>query len=395
MRRGSADPDTNSDEPFRGRRDTRTSLDVESDEAVQFLKNLLLDGRYPNEWLRANIRAIENNEYDPLARLFFEEKFIGPTGHFALAAPFTVMREAAKDKKFSMLVGRVIYRPSSKDAVAVAERLQGCPFREAVNKLFAVKASVATGNLDGKQGGEAFCVPDSWEWSKGNEKLVMAALNNETEQRRRALIGFKRISRIFDTKTSRLLIQPLRTMKDFIRVQATEYALHDVGHHSGLGLNYKTEQNLLQTYWQQGVEECRADAMDFAIVTELFTEEEAKAIISSNFITRFGIDAHRSGGIDGDYDITVVLWLLDHLLKEGNIVINERKLGIRNIESTGLIDAVRGPIADGLGLTRAELALTRLSGLARLYNFRADRLTLEIFEEFILGPCRSLAADLR
>jgi len=330
-----------------------------------------------------------------LARLFFEERFIGTAGHFALAAPFTVVREAVEDTKFSLLVGKVIFRPEPTMAVKIAERLQGRPFLEKVNKLFAVDAAIATGNLDGNNGGEAFAVPDSWQWSRNNKDYVMPALNNEREQRRRSLTGVKRIFRIFESVTARVITSPLRKWKDFVRIQSTEYAMHDVGHHSGLGLNHKLARNLLQSYWQQGVEECRADAIDFAIVTELFSEEEAKAIIGSNFVTRFGIDAHRSGGIDGDYDITVVLWLLDHLLKSGSLYVKKGKLGIRNVETTGLIDAVRAPIAEGIELTRAELELSRESGLARLYNFRPDKITLEIYEEFILNPCRGLAADLR
>jgi hypothetical protein len=389
------DSKTQTDEPFRKSNLENQSSDPSPEAAVELLEQLLLDERYPANWIKANIQAIATGDYQPLARLFYDEAFIGEDGHFVLAAPFTVVREAVEDTKFSLLVGRVIFRPESDAAIRTAERLQDEPLREEVNAFLATEVEMATGNLNGPNGGEAFVVPDGFEWARKTKEFVLPAINNATEQFRRVSTGFKCIERIFEPVTARALVEPIKNWESFVRIQNTEYLLHDIGHHAGIGLNFKLDQGLLPTYWLQGQEECRADAMEFAILAETFIAEEAKAIIASNFVTRFGIDAHRQGGIDGDYDVTVVLWLLDHLLKSNSLYIKGGQLGIRNVETDGLLRAVEGPIIDGLERTREELKLERKSGLARLYNFTPNKFTLEIFREFVLNPCRDLATGLR
>lgn len=383
-------------EPFRkiNQKNSRQVI-LTAEEVVKLLESLKKDSRYSKVWLDANIKAIKTGNYKPLAKLYYNLKFIGKDGVFIVAAPFTVMREAQADTKFSVLMGKVIFVPETEKALKIAERIQGKSLREEINKLIVVETTLATGNLDGENGGEAFIVPDGWAFGKENKEYVLPALNNATEQFRRAKEGFKKIARIFNIETARVLTAPLRTWKGFVKIQNTEYLLHDFGHHTGLGLNFKFAHNLLPTYWLQGIEECRADAIDFAILTELFSEEEAQEIIASNFITRFGIDAHRSGGVDADYDVVVVLWLLDHLLKNGAVQIKNKKLSIRNISTDGLIQSVKTLISEGVEITRAELELERLSGLSRIYNFKPAKTTLEIFEEFVLKPCRNLESGLR
>jgi hypothetical protein len=383
-------------EPFRKTYHKKSlRLNLTADGAIKLLESLKKDSRYSKAWLVANIEAIQTGNYKPLAKLYYELKFIGKGGIFIIAAPFTVQREAQEDTKFSVLMGKVIFVPETEKALKIVERLQGKMLREEVNKLLAIKTTLATGNLDGENGGEAFIVPDGWAFAKDDKQYVLPALNNATEQYRRAKEGFKKIARIFDSETARILTAPLRKWKTFVKIQNTEYLLHDFGHHSGLGLNFKFAHNLLPTYWLQGMEECRADAIDFAILAELFSDEEAKEIIASNFITRFGVDAHRSGGVNADYDVVAVLWLLDHLLKNGAVQIKNKKLSIRNISTDGLIQSVKTLITEGLEITRTELELERISGLARLYNFKPEKTTLEIFEEFVLKPCRGLASGLR
>ncbi len=381
----------NTSEPFR----ENNQADFNAESAIQFLENLKKDSRYPKEWLNANIEALQTNNYQPLAKLFYDLKFIGKDGVFAIAAPFTVLREAEEVTKLSVLKGKVIYMPEIENASQIAEKIQGAPLREEINKLLAVKTTLATGNFDGQNGGEAFIVPDGWAWAKDNKEYVLPAINNATEQHRRVKEAFKKRNQIFEPNTAKILTAPLKNWKSFVKVQTIEYLLHDFGHHTGLGLSTKLEQKSLSNHWIQGQEECRADAIDFAMAIEIFSEEEAKEIIASNFVTRFLIDAHRSGGIDADYDVVVVLWILQHLLKNGSLQIKNGKLSIRNIATNGLIEAVKSAIAEGIAITKEELALERNTGLARIYNFKVEKATLEIFEEFIIKPCKNLPSNLR
>jgi len=382
-------------EPFRSNK----HLDINVKEAIQPLEALKNDSKFNQEWICASIEALQTNNYKPLAELFYNQTFIGKDRDFIIAAPYTVLRNAKPVTKLSILKGRVIFVPEIKKALKVAEKLQGRKFREAINPLLVIETTMATGNFDGQNGGEAFIVPDGFPWAS-DKKFVLPAFNNATEQFRRVKEAFKKIARIFDPVTAKILTAPLRKWLNFVRVQNAEYLFHDFGHHSGIGLNTKLKSNdfgqkLLATFWLQGFEECRADAMDFAIATKLLSDTEAKEIIASNFVTRFGIDAHRSGGIDSDYDVTVVLWLMDHLLKNGSLQIKNGKLSIRNIESDGLIQAVNTAITEGIEITREELKLENLSGLARLYSFKPEKSTLEIFYEFVVNPCRGLESNLR
>jgi Family of unknown function (DUF6014) len=381
----------NTSEPFR----ENNQADFNVDDATRFLENLKKDSRYPKEWLNENIEALQTNDYQPLAKLFYDLKFIGKNRDFAIAAPFTVLRGAEEVTKLSVLEGKVIYVPEIKNGLQIVEKIQGTPLREQINKLLAVKTTLATGNFDGQNGGEAFIVPDGWAWAKDNKEYVLPAINNATEQYRRRGDGIKKIYECWDFNTAKIFTAPLKNWKSFVKVQNLEYLAHDIGHHSGIGLNIKLGQNLLSNYWLQGQEEWRADAIDFSIVIESFSEEEAKEIIASNFVTRFGSDAHRSGGIDSDYDVVVVHWLLQHLLQNGSLQIKNGKLSIRNIATNGLIEAVKSAIAEGIAITKEELALERNSGLARIYAFKLENATREIFEEFIIKPCKNLPSNLR
>lgn len=393
-RRKDSDRQPPKDKPKRRRFSERsTRNDLTEQRAIELLESKRNDPRFSEKWTDANIKAIETGNYQPLAKLYFEHEFIGRKGDFIIAVPYSVLREASKVTKFSVLVGQIIHEPELKAAVSFAEKLQGEPLRESVNRMLVVETNVATGSFDGRNGGEAFIVPDGVDDWKETE--VLPALFNATELFRRTKKSIKRIELIFDSETAKVLTAPLHDWESYIEIQSLEYGLHDVGHHSGLGLNFKLANNLLPDYWIQGIEEWRSDSIDFAVAAQILPSAAAEKIVASNFVTRFGMDAHRSGGVDGDYDIVVVLWLLQHLLRNGSLTVKHNKLSIRNVGSGGLLEAVKSAAAEGVALTRAELKLEQASGIARLYNFKIDEDTLEFFNEYVLKPCKSIETNLR
>jgi len=363
-------------------------------DILQTFKSLLSDTRYPALWLKANMQALVSGDYSALAEPFCEMRFISPEGYFALAGPYTVLRGARSDEKLSGLVGRALPTADLPPLEDEVSRLIG-PLRQAIPPLVPVEATQSWGHLAGESG-EAFIVPSAWAWPiRGTH--VGPAINNMSEQRRRwEEAGFACIKRVFDSESATLLLSPLSDRSKGIVVQSREYQLHDCGHAAGLGLDYKLEKGLLPNPWMQGIEEWRADGIDFELASRLLSCEQAYAVVASNFVTRFGLDAHRAGGYDRDYDTVVVVLLLDRLLKSNAVSLRSGRLSLTDPTPSGLLKSVELHRIEALQLTRAELALQYDAALGRLYSkISASPAAEEIFKAFVVEPCRGLYPDLR
>lgn len=372
----------------------------ETDDALS-LKEVLVtfealsnDPRYPASWIKANIQALLTGDYSALTLPFCQMQFVSPEGYFAMAGPYTVLRKARSDEKLSGLVGHVLPPPDLPPLEDHIERLIG-PLRQAIPRLVPIEVSQSWGHLSGESG-EAFVVPSAWAWMVLGTH-VGPALNNMSEQRRRwENAGFDCIERIFDLESARLLLSPVRDRAHGIAVQSCEYQLHDCGHAAGLGLDYKLEKGFLPNHWMQGIEEWRADGIDFELAAAALTPEQAYSVVASNFVTRFGLDAHRGGGYDRDYDVVVVVLLLDRLLKSGALRLRNGQLSFTDPTPRGLLRAVELQRTETLQLTRAELSLEHHSGLARLYSaISASPATEEIYNAYVVAPCKGLYPELR
>ncbi|MFL6333045.1 MAG: DUF6014 family protein [Pyrinomonadaceae bacterium] len=358
------------------------------------LEVLSRDLRYPVSWIDANIKGLLTGNYSGLTAPFCEMQFVGPQGHFALAGPYMVLREARSDEKLSGLVGHTLAPPDLPPLEGHVEKLLG-PLRQAIPRMVPVEVEKSWGHLSGESG-EAFVVPSAWDWMKSAE-LVGPAINNMTEQRRRwEEAGFECVERIFDADSAKLLLSPLLDRKQGIAVQSREYQLHDCGHAAGLGLDHKLEEGLLNTPMMQGVEEWRADGVDFELAAQALSPEEAYEVVASNMVTRFGLDAHRGGGLDRDYDVTVVALTLDRLLKGRALRLRGGRLSFADPTPRGLLRAVELHRAEAVQLTRDELALDYHAGLARLYGAIAPSPAAEeIFRAHVVEPCCGLFTQLR
>ncbi len=364
------------------------------DEILGALLILSRQSKYPQPWIKQTIESLLSGDYSELQTPFCEMKFIGPDGHFVLAGPYTVLREAQADQRLSGIVGRTLSPPDLPVLNHHIEELVG-PLRQAVPHLLPVEVTQAWGNLHGECG-EAFIVPSAWEWMKSSDR-VGPAINNMTEQWRRwESAGFRCIETIFDRRSADLLLDPVRERSLGIALQAEEYQLHDGGHAAGLGLDYKLNQNLLSNYWLQGVEEWRADGVDFELACQVLSPDHAYRIHASNMTTRFGLDAHRGGGVDRDYDVAVVVLTLDRLMKSGSLCIRGNQLSFTDPTPRGLMRATELHRTEALRLTRNELSLAHTQGLARLYSAITPSPEIEeIFRNYVVEPCRGYFAELR
>lgn len=364
------------------------------DEILGTLLILSRQSQYPQAWIKKTVESLLSNDYSELRTPFCEMQFIGPEGHFVLAGPYTVLRDANADQRLSGIIGRTLSPPDLPPLVDHIKKLVG-PLQQPVPRLLPVEVTKAWGNLDGERG-EAFIVPSSWEWMESADQ-VGPAINNMTEQWRRwESAGFRCIETIFDARSADLLLDPVRERAAGITLQAEEYQLHDGGHAAGMGLDYKLRENLLSNYWLQGVEEWRADGIDFELANIVLPADHAYRIHASNMTTRFGLDAHRGGGIDRDFDVAVVVLTLDRLMQSGSLCIRGNRLSFTDPTPRGLVQATELHRAEALRLTRRELSLTHSKGLVRLYSaITPSAVTEEIFLNYVVEPCRGYFSELR
>jgi hypothetical protein len=375
--------------------DRRTEPNTPTPEDVlATLDALSNDPRYPVPWIKANVKGLLTGDYSGLTTPFCEMQFVGPQGHLALAGPYTVLREARSDEKLSGLVGRCLAPPDLPLIEGHIERLFG-PLRQAIPRVVPVEVEKSWGHLSGESG-EAFIVPSAWGWMRLG-KLVGPPLNNMTEQRRRwENAGFECVERIFDAVSAKLLLLPVLDRAQGIAVQSREYQLHDCGHAAGLGLDYKLERNFLSMPMMAGIEEWRADGVDFELATQVLPPEQAYEVVASNMVTRFGLDAHRGGGLDRDYDVTVVVLTLDRLLKSRAVRLRDGRLSFADPTPRGLLRAIELHRVEAVQLTRDELALEHHAGLPRLYGaVTPSPAAEEIFQAHVVEPCRGLFPRLR
>jgi hypothetical protein len=357
-----------------------------------YLQSVAGDTRYPLGWVEANAKALDSGDYGALSLPFRDLQFVGPDGDFVLCGPYTVVREAGRHEAMSGLVGRVIEHPRLPELEGLIEEICG-RLGEPIPRVIPVQVGDSFGNTSA-EAGEAFIVPDGWGWPGSGSG---PALNNMTEQRRRLNdAGFECVERIFDSESAALLLDPLLDDDEGTIVQHIEYQFHDAGHAAGIGLHLKLEQGLLPDFTSQGIEEWRADGVDFELAARALPTELAAKLVASNFVTRFGVDAHRAGGLDRDFDMVVTLFTLDRLFRNHALRVKGGRLAFADPTPRGLLRAVELHRVEAVRLTREELSLSHTSGLARLYaSLGVDKASEEVFRGLVVEPCRGVFTQLR
>jgi len=348
---------------------------------------------FHRDWLAATIEALHHNRYDALSRPFETGQFVGPAGHVLLVGPYTQRRGESNVTELSALLGQVIEHRATPDVVAALEAVQRAPLHQPVGAIVPIRGLAGCGTLGG-EAGEAFVVPDAWGWPRASRG---PAINDMAEQLRRfELVGRRCIERIFDADTAAFLLAPMDPEHGGEEVRHRSYELHDAGHASGLGLTRKVAHNLIPGFWYRAVEEWRADGMAFEVGARLLSERDAAFDLASNFCVRFGIDAHRPGGIDQDQDVACIALMLEGLLCGGALRISGGRLSLRELSHRALIEAFEVERHDTIVLTRQELAASHGTAVQRLYaQVEVHDSTLAILESQVRAPCRGLFAVLR
>ena len=347
----------------------------------------------PSPWIGAMAKAVDQGRYDGLSEPFKAGAIVGPAGHLLVVGPYTQRRSEGDVTRLSGLFGQAIVYQQTPGVSAEVEAIQRAPLRQPVIPVLPIRGIAGCGNLGGEEG-EAFIVPDGWGWTGSTQGL---AINDMKEQLRRFEISGRRcIERIFDADTAAFLLAPMDASSGGEQVRHRSYDLHDVGHVAGLGLAQKVAEGLLPGFWYRAVEEWRADGVAFEVGARLMSEQDAAHDLASNFCVRFGVDAHRPGGLDQDQDVACILLMLDRLLRDGGLKITGGRLALTDLSYKGLIRAFEGERYDTVDLTRRELATEHSTGILRLYgSVPMHPSTAAILEGLVREPCRGFFSTLR
>ena len=348
----------------------------------------------PPTWLLNTADALENNDWSILSAGFINMDFIGKNGYFLIIAPYQINRQSQANVTLSALYGKI--HDNQEPSIEQLENLVRAKFGTLgqpipINLSFTEIAS--WGNVSGESG-EAFVVPHRWCFPNS---VCGPALNNAKEQRRRFLgSSHECIRKIFEYETANLLLGPLEDEINGERYRHLDTQVHEAGHASGLGFNFKLKHKIFRNYTNSGVEEWRSDSLGFEFAACTLPAQEAGKLVAVNFCIRFGLDAHRLGGIEKDVDVYASLISLEYLFQNDAIYITKNsQLALRNLSYPGLLQAVELHRAQALSLTRRELNLKSPTGLLSLYKVDIHPSTQSIFQGLIMEPCQRIWEQLQ
>jgi hypothetical protein len=372
--------------------------DIEQDKiasAVKKLRQQVANScELPLTWLLNTADALENNDWSILSEGFINMDFIGKNGYFLIIAPYQINRQCQGKVTLSVIYGKM--HENQEPSIEQLENLSREKFgtlgqRIPINLSFTEIASC--GNVSGESG-EAFIVPNGWSFPNS---VCGPALNNAKEQRQRFLDSSRKcIQKVFEYETANLLLSPLEDEINGERYRHVDTQVHEAGHASGLGFEFKVKQNLFQNYAYAGVEEWRADSLGFEFAACTLPAQEAGKLVAVNFCIRFGLDAHRSGGIEKDTDVYAGLISLEHLFQNDAIYVTKNgQLALRNLSYPGLLQAVELHRSQALCLTRRELNLKSPTGIFYLYNIDIHPSTQSIFNALVIERCQGVWTQLQ
>ncbi|MEA5603822.1 DUF6014 family protein [Nostoc sp. UHCC 0252] len=371
---------------------------VEQDEITRAINNLRQQAvnfsELPQAWLSKTADALENNDWSILSEDFINMNFIGKNGYFLIIAPYQINRKSQPHVVLSAVYGKI--HDNQEPSIEQLENLIREKFGQ-LNQPIPINLSfteiASCGNVTGETG-EAFIVPNGWSFFNS---VHGPALNNAKEQQRRFLgSSYECIQKVFEYETASLLLGPLEDEINSERYRHVDTQVHEAGHASGLGFHFKVKHNVFQNYSYGGVEEWRSDSLGFEYAACTLPAQEAGKLVAVNFCIRFGLDAHRLGGLEKDVDVHAGLLSLEHLFQNDAIYITKNgQLALRNLSYPGLLQAVELHRAQALCLTRRELNLTSPTGLFSLYKIDVHPSIQSIFQGLVIERCQGIWAKLQ
>ncbi|MFN6572319.1 DUF6014 family protein [Dendronalium sp. ChiSLP03b] len=372
--------------------------DIERDEIARAIKKLrqqaVNSGEIPSCWLLKTADALENNDWNILSEGFINKDFIGKNGYFLIIAPYKINRQSQPHVALSAIYGKLhdTQEPSIEQLENLCREKFG-KLSQPVPRNYSFTEIASCGNINGESG-EAFVVPYRWCFANSASGPV---LNNASEQQRRFLGSSREcIQKIFEYETANFLLEPLEDEINYERYRHADTQVHEAGHASGLGFDFKLKHKFFQNYTYAGTEEWRADSLGFEFAACALPAIEAGKLVAVNFCIRFGLDAHRLGGLEKDVDVHAGLLSLEHLFQNDAIYITKNgQLALRNLSYPGLLQAVELHRSQALSLTRRELNIKSPTGLFSLYKIEVHPSIQSIFQGLVIERCQGIWAKLQ
>lgn len=348
----------------------------------------------PTQWLLKTADALETHDWSTLSEDFINLNFIGKNGYFLMIAPYSTNRQGQQQITLSAIYGKI--HTNSEFSIEHLEKLSREKFGilgQPIPRNLSFTEIASCGMVSGEKG-EAFIVPNRWTFPNS---VQGPALNNASEQKKRfSGPSHECIRKIFEPKTAKLLLVPLEDQINGERYRHLDTQVHEAGHANGVGFDFKIKNKLFQNYTYAGVEEWRSDSLGFEFASCILSAEEAGKLVAVNFCIRFGLDAHRLGGLEKDVDVHASLISLEYLFQNDAIYLTKNgQLALRNISYPGLLQAVEMHRTKALSLTRRELNLNSPTGLFALYKVDIHPATQLIFQGLIVDRCRGIWSDLQ
>ncbi|MBD2515242.1 hypothetical protein H6G93_09510 [Nostoc sp. FACHB-973] len=381
-------PKISSDEELNIAHQIIWSLEQNNLNNTILLLDRLSEGRmFPQPWIQATKYALKNEDWSVLSEGFIRKEFIGTDGYFLLIAPHQLSYEEGGVIKLSAILGKVmpIDCVPLKDIEEQVLNVFG-KLLQPITEIIPFTCIFACSRFYSEDS-EAFIVPESWMIPGSLEGPV---INNLARHRQRFHQVVRRnIPRIFEPETANLLLDSLADETIGSQRQHIEYQYHDAGHATGLGIKRKIQDKLLSTYWFAGIEEWRADSVEFDLAIRTMPNAEVGKLIAANLCLRFGIDAQRWGGYDYDTHATSSLFNLEYLFRSSAMHIKKDKLALRNPDYQSLVKAIEMQRAEAVSITREELFLEHPTGILGCYHsIKVHQSTKEIFRKFIVGASK-------
>lgn len=345
----------------------------------------------PFEFMLVNASALRSGDYTEVGRRFIGADFIdykARNRYLVVVGPYEQIRNGAASSRLSLVVGHMLslepLPPAFEDAV---QDVFG-PLQRAAAQVIPFSAVAMAGNAAHDDAAEAFIVPN-WKFPQAS---LGPALNNMTAQRERFKSGYEAVARIFSPATASFLIE--KTESDLIgtQVQHWEYLSHELGHATGVPLERKLQRELLSNPLYRGVEEWRSDGVYQYILKNALNWPGAASVIASNLTVRFGVDAHRSGGVQLDTDAYCAAIHLKYMLGSGLFRVDSHgSLELLKLSDEGLVEAMSFGAASAAALTRREAIAEHDQNIWGWYQEQSlSPADVFQFNKLIVEPCADI-----
>jgi len=298
-------------------------------------------------FVQENQRALKNNDWRALETMMLDGGLFSKEGIGGIVADYRVWRPGVKTR-LSVLLCKEDKQaiPFPFDFTALKKRYGTVEYMP----IIPIRMIFSSGNIGGEEG-ELFIVPTAW---KKMPRLANAPpfLDIEAQTGRMCRrTGNHHWTSILDENIAYIVQALLADSAAYRRALYWEYSLHEYGHACG---KFAENIAIISSKMEYAAfEEWRSDGIMAQIVRlhlekGIITPVEARNILISNFMTRFGVDITRQHA-RLDHDFISAYYAMRGFLKSGVVTLNEGLMRVKrgNPESPDFWLSLYGVQAEG------------------------------------------------